>query len=310
MRLRSIPTETTHIFLALVSGLSAHISGLSVPLVPVTHDPAIDTVCYRHPDRPSGLSCTSCGRTICWECSIDAAVGQKCPECVRRDGVQRTIPARPTAGTVARSTPVTVGFIGVAVAIYVLGFVAPSLADQMFVWFAMSNLAVEMGEWWRMFTVVLLHASPMHILFNMWALYVFGPQIEREVGGARFLALFLSTAAAGSAFAVHFGDLRDIGVGASGAIFGLFGVWLASAVRRRNTAYGRYLLSQLGFLLLINAALPLFIPSISWQAHLGGLVAGFVIGQAWSRIGRDNPVAQMAVAVAIAALSVASVYLI
>ena len=276
----------------------------------MTPDPATSTVCYRHPDRPSGLSCTRCGRTICPECSIDAAVGQKCPECVREEGPQRTVPTRPPLARAARATPVTFGIIGVAVAVYALSFVAPALGDELFVRLAMSNLAVAAGEWWRMFTVVLLHASPMHLLFNMWALYVFGPQIEREVGGARFLALFLATAAAGSALAFHLGSPRAVGVGASGAIFGLFGVWLASAIRRRNTAYGRYLLSQLGFLLLINAALPLFIRGISWQAHLGGLVAGFVIGEAWARIGRSRTAAQLAVTAAVALLSVGSVYLL
>jgi len=159
-----------------------------------------------------------------------------------------------------------------------------------------------------MFTLVLLHANFMHILFNMWALWVLGPQIEREAGGTRFLALYLAAAAAGSAFAFHLGSLDDVGVGASGAIFGLFGVWLAGAVRHRRTAYGRYLLSQLLFLLAINAALPLLIRGISWQAHLGGLVAGYVIGDLWARMRRDRPlVAFLVIPAAVAAVAVASV---
>jgi membrane associated rhomboid family serine protease len=77
-------------------------------------------------------------------------------------------------------------------------------------------------------------------------------------------------------------------IGASGAIFGLFGIWLSWALHRRNTMQGRALLNQLGFLLLINAALPFFLPGIAWQAHLGGLIAGFLIGEAWSRIRGQN----------------------
>jgi membrane associated rhomboid family serine protease len=275
----------------------------------VSSEPALSTVCYRHPDRPTGLSCTSCGRPICPECSTDAAVGQRCPECLRQEGTQEVIPVRRTAAQpFRRSSPVTFGIIAVAVGFYVVGFLVPAVGLAMLERFAMFNLAVAAGEWWRMFTVVLLHASPMHLLFNMWALYVFGPQIEREVGGLRFLALFLATAAAGSALAFHLGDLRDVGVGASGAIFGLFGVWLASAIRRRRTAYGRYLLNQLGFLLLINAALPLFIPRVSWQAHLGGLLAGLVIGQAWAALGRTGaPGRQLLVAAAVAVAAVGSV---
>lgn len=134
-----------------------------------------------------------------------------------------------------------------------------------------------------MITVVLVHANLTHILFNMLALYNLGPQIERELGGLRLVSLYVASAAAGSAFAFLLGRPEDFGVGASGAIFGLFGLWLASAVRRRSTAYGRALLSQLGVVLAINAAIPFLVRNVSWQAHLGGLLAGFVIGQVWSR---------------------------
>ena len=72
-------------------------------------------------------------------------------------------------------------------------------------------------------------------------------------------------------------------MGASGAIFGLFGLWLASAVRRRATAHGRALLSQLGLILAVNAAIPFIVPNVSWQAHLGGLGAGFLLGLVWLR---------------------------
>ncbi|MFO7548865.1 MAG: rhomboid family intramembrane serine protease [Acidimicrobiia bacterium] len=278
----------------------------------MSSEPATSTVCYRHPDRPTGLSCTGCGRPICPECSTDAAVGQRCPDCLRQEGTQEVIPVgRARSQPFGRSSPTTFGIIAVAVGFYVIGFVMPAVGLVLLERLAMFNLAVAAGEWWRMFTVVLLHASPMHLLFNMWALYVFGPQIEREVGGLRFLALFLATAAAGSAFAFHLGELRDVGVGASGAIFGLFGVWLASAIRRRHTAYGRYLLNQLGFLLLINAALPLFIPRVSWQAHLGGLIAGFLVGQVWAGLGRSGATGrQLLVAVAVAVASVTSVLLL
>ncbi len=202
----------------------------------------------------------------------------------------------------------TTGIVAVTVAVFLLTFALPGLGHELGDRLAMSNLDVAAGEWWRMVTVVLLHANLMHIAFNMWALWVLGPQIEREAGGVRFLALYLAAATAGSAFAFHLGSLRDVGVGASGAIFGLFGVWLAGAVRHRRTAYGRYLLSQLLFLLGINAVLPLVISGISWQAHLGGLVAGYVIGDVWARMGRGRAVAvYLAVPVLMAVLAVASV---
>jgi membrane associated rhomboid family serine protease len=101
------------------------------------------------------------------------------------------------------------------------------------------------------------------------------------------------------------GNPTDIAVGASGAIFGLFGIWLNWAVRRRNTAHGRALLRQIGFLLLLNAALPFIIRNIAWEAHLGGLIAGFVIGELWSRARNDT--ARVAVTIAVAGLAVVAV---
>jgi len=268
-------------------------------------------VCYRHPDRPTGLSCTECGRPICGACSIDASVGQRCPECFRRGGGTTTVVRGRDvrAGAMSGSTPVTSALIAVTVALAAVRFLSIDLWASAAEYLAMANFLVAEGEWWRMFSVVLVHAGGItHILFNMWALYVLGPQIEREAGGASFLALYLSSAAAGSAFAFHLGDLTDVSVGASGAIFGLFGVWMASAVRRRNTAVGRAILNQLGFLLLINAAIPFFIRNVSWQGHLGGLIAGFVIGWTWSRYrGPTATLQRIAAAAGVAIAAVLSV---
>jgi rhomboid protease GluP len=174
-------------------------------------------------------------------------------------------------------------FIGVAVLFFLLTGMGRT-DSGLLVEFAQINALVAAGEWWRIFTPVLLHASVMHILFNMWALWVLGPQIERGVGTMPFVTLYLASAGIGGVFAFHLGGLNDIAIGASGAIFGLFGVWLSWAVHRRNTMQGQALLRQIGFLLLINAAIPVIIPGVAWQAHLGGLLAGFLIGEAWSRI--------------------------
>ncbi|HSK06809.1 MAG TPA: rhomboid family intramembrane serine protease [Acidimicrobiia bacterium] len=169
--------------------------------------------------------------------------------------------------------------------------------------FAQVNPLVGAGEWWRLFTVVLLHGSLTHILFNMWALWVLGPQIERGVGTLPFISLFLASAGVGGAVFFFVGS-QGAAVGASGAIFGLFGIWLSWALQRRNTLQGRALLGQLGFLLLINAALPFVFRGIAWEAHLGGLVAGFLIGVVWSRIrGPNAAVMRSVVGFAVAALA-------
>jgi membrane associated rhomboid family serine protease len=199
-------------------------------------------------------------------------------------------------------------FIGLAVGFYLLTSLG-GLRDTLYPLLWQDNTLVAQGEWWRLFTPVLLHASITHILFNMWALWVLGPQIERGVGTWPFVAAYLASAAVGGAFMYFLGGPdAPVAVGASGAIFGLFGIWLNFAVHRRNTAQGRFLLRQIGFLLLLNAALPFIIRGIAWEAHLGGLVAGFVIGELWSRVsGRNNVAARVGVAVAVAALAVVSV---
>lgn len=199
----------------------------------------------------------------------------------------------------------TKAFLGLAVGLWLLSMLG--MRVQLYELFAQVNGRVASGEWWRIFTPVLVHADGFtHILFNMWALWVLGPQIERGVGSWPFVGLYLASAGAGGAFMYVLGGLdAPFAVGASGAIFGLFGVWLNWAVRRRNTAQGRFLLRQIGFLLLLNAALPFIITSIAWEAHLGGLIAGFVIGELWSRARSEN--ARVAVAVAIASLAVLAV---
>ena len=199
--------------------------------------------------------------------------------------------------------PATRFFIAVAVAFFI-GSLSPSLRNELFASLAQINSAVAAGEWWRIFTPVLLHASLMHILFNMWALWVLGPQIERGVGTWPFVGLYLASAGMGGVFFFYLGDQVSIAVGASGAIFGLFGIWLNWAFRRRNTMSGRALLQQIGFLLAINAAIPFLIPGIAWEAHLGGLITGFVIGEIWSRIkGPDPPRVRALAAFAMAALA-------
>lgn len=259
--------------------------------------------CYRHPDRETRLACSACGRPACIDCVQAAAVGQKCIDCAKPEGGSRVITApqiRRTSGA-----PVTLGILVVCVAVFLmqsLGVVGALLTG----YGAQINAAVRMGEWWRLFTSAFLHANLTHILFNMWALWVFGPELERRAGSVPFAALYLSSAVAGGAVFFLLGS-RGPAVGASGAIFGLFGAWIAEAVRNRHTLAGRANLNQLLVLLGINAALPLLIPNIAWQAHLGGLVAGFGIVLLWGAFARRSAQAPtrtlIAGAVGVAALA-------
>jgi len=210
--------------------------------------------------------------------------------------------------TAASGAPATMTFIAVAVIFYLLDSL--NIVDGLVLQFAQINAFIQDGDWWRIFTVVLLHASITHILFNMWALWVLGPQIERGVGTWPFVSLFLASAGMGGVFAFYLGNPASMtpAVGASGAIFGLFGIWLSWALHRRNTMQGRALLGQLVFLLVINAAIPLVFRNVSWQAHLGGLIAGFVIGEIWSRIrGPRAETMRALVGFAVAALAAVAV---
>ncbi len=171
--------------------------------------------------------------------------------------------------------------------------------------FGMFNPLVRLGEWWRAITSAFLHVSFLHIGFNMYALYLFGPPLERRVGSAAFSGLYLASALAGSAAFLFFGSDQALAMGASGAVFGLFGAVLMATWPVRHTALGGAQFNQLLVLLAINLALPLFLPSIAWQAHVGGMVAGMLIVAVWQRIpqGPQKKLQQTAVAYAVAAAS-------
>jgi len=249
-------------------------------------------VCYRHPDRVTGLSCSRCGKSICAECSHDAAVGQLCPDDAAQTDRHRVIRARslfekPTFQT----APVSFSIIGITAGIFILSFYPP--ADQwLFQHLALVGVAVDAGEWWRIFTAALLHANFIHIGFNMYALYLFGPRLEQQVGSAPFLALYVAAAATGSLVSYQLGDPTIPSIGASGAIFGLFGAWLVASWKMRHTPGGQALFRQLFVLLAINIAIG-FMPGIDWRAHMGGLVTGALIAWLWSvfAVGKPNAVA-------------------
>jgi membrane associated rhomboid family serine protease len=148
-------------------------------------------------------------------------------------------------------------------------------------WLQLDKMAVAAGEYWRLWTVTLLHSptDPLHLIFNMYALWLAGSIVERWYGSIRFLAFYLACAAAGSTASFVFGG--DVpSVGASGAIFGLFGILLsAGRIHHPVDRQSRGIMSQLVVLVLINIAFGFASSgSIDNAAHLGGLAAGLFIG--------------------------------
>ncbi|MEO7229446.1 MAG: rhomboid family intramembrane serine protease [Candidatus Limnocylindrales bacterium] len=154
-------------------------------------------------------------------------------------------------------------------------------ALQEFLW--LDKAGVAAGEYWRLWTVTLVHGDLLHLFFNMYALFLAGPVVERWYGSIKFVMFYLLCAAAGSVASFVFGG-DDPSVGASGAIFGLFGILLATGrVHRPVDRASRGLIQQLGVLILVNIMFGLASGGrIDNAAHLGGLIAGLWLG-AWLR---------------------------
>lgn len=134
---------------------------------------------------------------------------------------------------------------------------------------------VRFKEYYRFITSIFIHIGIMHILFNGYALSIFGPQIERLMGAKKYLLFFIITGIGGN-LATFFFNFVSVSAGASGSLFGLFGAFLYLIHRHKNmvTPEGRKsILSLLG----INLVLTLVVPSISVTAHLGGLVIGYLL---------------------------------
>jgi membrane associated rhomboid family serine protease len=242
--------------------------------------------CYRHPDRETGLSCSECGRPICTECMTPAAVGLRCPEHAgtRRAVKPPRVVRRPSRG--ATDALVTKALIGLNILIYLItaaqghGINAPggSLAAK----FWLYGPEVANGGWWRLITAAFLHASIIHIGFNMYVLWVIGAPVEQYLGRARFLGLYFVSGLAGSAGALVVTPLA-VTVGASGAIFGILGALLIIEWQTTGRLAGNAMTW-----IVINLALSFVISNISIGGHIGGLIGGILVTLAYANWGRGH----------------------
>lgn len=246
--------------------------------------PAQTPTCYRHPDRATYVRCTRCNRYICPECMRDAAVGHQCADCVG-EGAKTVRQVRTHFGGAPVRTPmVTYVLIAINVVMFGLQMVSPELQREL----VLFSPAVADGEWYRLPTSAFLHYGPMHIVFNMWALYVIGPPLEIALGRARFIALYLMSALGGSVVVYMLSTLGAQTAGASGAVFGLFGATFV--IGRRLNMDTRWVIG----LIVINLVITFVVPNISWQGHLGGLVTGAVIAAAYAYAPRKHRTAVQA----------------
>lgn len=248
-------------------------------------------VCPRHPGRESYVRCQRCGRPTCPECQREAPVGVQCVDCVARASREAPVVRTALGGRARGGRPVvTLALIGSCVVLYVLqvlGGGAVENALAFFPWLADTQP-------WRYLTSAFLHSQsgllPLHLLFNMYVLYLTGPALEQLLGRGRFLALYLVSAFGGSvAFQLVWAATDaapTYAVGASGAVFGLFGALLV--VQRRM----RVPVGQIGAVLAINLVISFVVPNIAWEAHLGGLATGAALAALLVRAPR-RPSAQV-----------------
>ncbi|HEX5969568.1 MAG TPA: rhomboid family intramembrane serine protease [Intrasporangium sp.] len=237
-------------------------------------------MCPRHPDREAYVRCQRCGRPACPECQRPAPVGIQCVDCVRE--AAQTVPRTRTVlgGRATDGRPlVTYSLIGLCVAVFLAQWVSDDVTND----YAFRPIQ-GWTEPWRFVTAMFLHApqSLLHIGFNMYALYILGTYLEPLLGRARFLALYLISGIGGQVAVLLFagsppvmGQLTQADadwftpvVGASGAIFGLFGAMIVLNRHLNRSVAGIYTV------LVINAVLGFVVPGISWQAHLGGFLTG------------------------------------
>mgnify|MGYP000391765097 FL=1 len=207
---------------------------------------------------------------------ISAPVGFQCPECVA--GAQVSLPKTRFGGSFNTVPKVTRAILVTCISIFVLSLLLGSFALA----FGMIPIAIAQGEWWRLLTSTLLHGSILHLLFNMYALYWLGPQLERSLGHVRFAALYILSALGGSVASYWFSDLRTVSVGASGAIFGLITATIVIGREMRTDV------SQLIVLLGLNVVIGFLQSGIDWRAHFGGAITGAAIAFIYTKGNRLN----------------------
>ncbi len=254
--------------------------------------------CYLHPDAPTKLRCSRCDRPICARCAIPASVGQHCPECVAE--ARRS--QRKVRSVTAATAPATATIVALSVGIYLLQRIDFDVTRRL----ASIPAEIADGELWRLVTPMFLHAPNFifHILFNMMVLWIYGPNVEQAFGTARYVAMYLVAGFFASATSYAFGPCNALGVGASGAIFGIVGVLIVYAYNRRTSQFVKQYLRNLAAFVGINMVFGFVVPGIDVWAHGGGLAAGLLLGYGFDR--RAAP-AQLATLAAVGGLGVALV---
>jgi membrane associated rhomboid family serine protease len=235
-------------------------------------------------------------------------VGMRCPECAsQRTKVVRGVGAN---SALLSSAPATFVLIAINAAVFLAEIASGSggfynIQGSSIVFdYGLFGPLVREGEWYRLLTSGFLHAGLLHVGFNMFALFFLGRILEPSIGMPRFLAVYFASLF-GGAFGALLLDPNALTIGASGAIFGIFGATFVIARGRGFDAVA----SSIGVVLLINLAFSFGAANISLGGHLGGLAAGVLCGAAIiagdrGRLGENRFAVEMAVAVGVALLAI------
>jgi membrane associated rhomboid family serine protease len=258
--------------------------------------PTTVPVCYRHPARETYVRCTRCDRPICPDCMNAASVGHQCPECVA-EGRRSQRPVRTAfGGSVAgRGGVVTKTLIGINVAVMVASIVLggagavagggwggllgtnTSLTNALAV---LGNApytlngpvhGIAAGEWYRLFTAMFVHYGVLHLLLNMYALWILGRDLERTLGPLRFAGLYLLAGLGGNVAAYLFSAPNASTAGASTAVFGLMAAIFVILKRLKLSV------APILPVIVINVVFTFAVANISVAGHLGGLAVGGIV---------------------------------
>jgi len=208
---------------------------------------------------------------ICPACQVESAVGFLCPD--DAGGTPKKLNRQRSVARFSQRPKVTVAIMIITAAVWLLQL--SPIGQTLEIYFAYTPLATTIAPW-QMLTAAFLHGSWLHLLFNMYTLYIFGQVLEPMLGRARFIALYLIAAFGGSVAVLLFSNPASTVVGASGAIYGLMGAYfvLLRAIGERS--------GQLTGLIAINLIFSFISPGISWQAHIGGLLVGAAVAAIYS----------------------------
>ena len=232
------------------------------------------TVCVNHPNRVSYAQCGRCNRTVCGECQVNLDVGMVCPDCYREltGGSSKAQGSKAKGSFLARHWHITYTLILINVVMYGLQQLIPNewmIRHGSFWW-----PYVQHGEYYRIISYGFLHMQhdPMHLVWNMIYLFIFGVSLERMMGRWKFLVVYLGSIAFGALGVYVLAPSTSV-AGASGGVYGLYGAFFVILLLRRQKDTVRLFMLLIG----IGVVQSFFNPYISHAGHAGGFVGGVLL---------------------------------